>query len=111
VSQPIRPRFGSHHNCTSANGGSDHREFKTPEEEHQTSLHANFEGIVMTAALYDDAALAPPVAPIVRQAPKPLHRKPFGGDPLVDAAAHLLSIPLRQVYAVLWRVGLIEVTA
>jgi hypothetical protein len=76
-----------------------------------TSLHANFEGIVMTAALYDDAALAPPVTPVVRHAPRPLHRRPFGGDPLVDAAAHLLSIPLRQVYAVLWRVGLIEVTA
>lgn len=34
-----------------------------------------------------------------------------GSDPLVDATARLLSIPLRQVYAVLWRVGLIEVRA
>jgi hypothetical protein len=30
---------------------------------------------------------------------------------MVDTAARLLSIPLRQVYAVLWRVGLIEVSA
>jgi hypothetical protein len=34
-----------------------------------------------------------------------------GNDPLVDTFARLLSIPLRQVYAVLWRVGLIEVSA
>jgi hypothetical protein len=34
-----------------------------------------------------------------------------GSDPLVDTFARLLSIPLRQVYAVLWRVGLIEVSA
>ena len=67
----------------------------------------------MTAALYDDAAPvpAPAVTPAVRQAPKRFHRQPLGGDPLVDAAARLLSVPLRQVYAVLWRVGLIEVTA
>jgi hypothetical protein len=30
---------------------------------------------------------------------------------LLDTVARLLSIPLRQVYAVLWRVGLIEVSA
>ena len=30
---------------------------------------------------------------------------------MVDASARLLSIPLRHVYAVLWRVGLIEVRA
>ena len=43
--------------------------------------------------------------------PKRLHRPSMGagGDPLVDAAARLLSIPLCQVYAVLWRIGLIEV--
>lgn len=34
-----------------------------------------------------------------------------GGDPVLDAATRLLNIPLRQVYAALWRVGLIEVTA
>jgi len=49
----------------------------------------------------------------VQPAPKRLRQSPVGagGDPLADAAAHLLSIPLRQLYALLWRVGLIEVTA
>ncbi|PBJ60403.1 hypothetical protein BB737_26110, partial [Mycobacterium avium subsp. hominissuis] len=32
-------------------------------------------------------------------------------DPLVDGAARLLSIPLRHVYAALWRVGVLEVQA
>ncbi len=35
----------------------------------------------------------------------------FGGDPLVDGATRLLSIPLRHVYAALWRVGVLEVQA
>ncbi|MEB3983015.1 Rv1535 family protein [Mycobacterium sp. 663a-19] len=49
----------------------------------------------MTAVLCDDVAAT---------------RAPIGGgDPVVDAAAGLLSIPLRQVYAALWRLGLIEV--
>ncbi len=30
---------------------------------------------------------------------------------MADVAGHLLSIPLRHIYAVLWRVGVIEVTA
>ena len=34
-----------------------------------------------------------------------------GGDPLVDGAARLLSVPLRQLYAALWRAGVIEVGA
>jgi len=46
----------------------------------------------MTAVPYDDLVATPPT-----------------GDPLVDAAARLLGIPLRQMYAVLWRLGLIEV--
>ncbi|OBG22389.1 Rv1535 family protein [Mycobacterium sp. 852002-51057_SCH5723018] len=72
----------------------------------------------MTAVLQDDVVTNPPAvrptaAPAPTQAPKRPHRAPVGagGDPLVDGAARLLSIPLRQVYAVLWRVGLIEVTA
>jgi hypothetical protein len=71
----------------------------------------------MTAVLYDEgvrtaSAARLTVAPAAKQAPKRSHRSPIGGgDPMVDAAARLLSIPLRQVYAVLWRVGLIEVTA
>jgi len=33
------------------------------------------------------------------------------GDPLVEGAARLLSVPLRQLYAALWRAGVIEVGA
>ncbi|OIN79756.1 hypothetical protein K3U93_04780 [Mycobacterium malmoense] len=72
----------------------------------------------MTAVLYDDVVTTPPepgltLSPAPRPAPK---RRPHptvgaGGDPLADAATRLLSIPLRQLYAVLWRMGLIEVTA
>jgi hypothetical protein len=61
----------------------------------------------MTAVPYDDVVATPP-AP--RQASKRLRQPPLGGgDPLVDATARLLGIPLRQMYAVLWRLGLIEV--
>jgi hypothetical protein len=79
----------------------------------------------MTAALYDEVV---PVAParkltVVRDNPiqtpaakkitRRLDSQPFGagGDPLVDGAARLLSIPLRHVYAALWRVGVLEVRA
>jgi hypothetical protein len=66
----------------------------------------------MTAVLYDDVVTGT-TAPRLAPAPRPAKRQSTaaGGDPLVDAATHLLTIPLRQVYAVLWRVGLIEVTA
>jgi hypothetical protein len=33
------------------------------------------------------------------------------GDPLVEGATRLLSIPLRHLYAALWRVGLLDVRA
>jgi hypothetical protein len=72
----------------------------------------------MTAVLYDElvtTAAAPmlTLAPAPERAPKRMHRAPAeaGGDPLVDVSARLLSIPLRHLYAVLWRAGLIEVTA
>jgi hypothetical protein len=35
----------------------------------------------------------------------------MAGDPLVEGAARLLSVPLRQLYAALWRAGVIEVGA
>jgi hypothetical protein len=61
----------------------------------------------MTAVPYDHVVATPP-AP--RQASKRLSQPPIGGgDLLVDATARLLGIPLRQVYAVLWRLGLLEV--
>jgi hypothetical protein len=65
----------------------------------------------MTAVLLDDVVPVPPRPVLTLQpAPKRRPQPAFGaGDPLVDAATRLLSIPLRQVYAVLWRVGVIEV--
>jgi hypothetical protein len=32
-----------------------------------------------------------------------------GSDPLLDGTARLLSIPVRHMYAALWRVGVLEV--
>jgi hypothetical protein len=53
----------------------------------------------MTAVRDDDVVATP-------RAPRPIG---VGGDPLSDAATRLLSIPVRHVYALLLRVGLIEV--
>jgi hypothetical protein len=57
----------------------------------------------MTAVRDDDVVATPP-------APRPTPIG-VGGDPLSDAATRLLSIPVRHVYALLLRVGLIEVRA
>ena len=80
----------------------------------------------MTAALYDEVVTVAPARKltVVRDAtptPAPARKKVtrglesplFGvaGDPLVTGAARLLTIPVRHVYAALWRVGLIEVQA
>jgi hypothetical protein len=67
------------------------------------------------AVLPDDAVSLSP-APMLTLQPAPQQaakrHQPFGGgDPLVGGAARLLSIPLRELYAVLWRVGVIEVRA
>lgn len=83
----------------------------------------------MTAAFYDEVVtVAParaltvvrdtdtipalPQAPVAK-APRRTDTPPFGagGDPLVDGAARLLSVPLRHVYAALWRAGVLEVRA
>ncbi|MGO8939369.1 MAG: Rv1535 family protein [Mycobacterium sp.] len=75
----------------------------------------------MTAVLLDDVdvvdvATTQPAArlavtPAPQRATKRVRRAPIdtGGDPMVDATTRLLSIPLRHVYAALWRMGLIEV--
>lgn len=77
----------------------------------------------MTAVLLDDLDLLTTTAPArtpapgltlapgQQQAAKRVRRSPIdtGGDPMVDATARLLSIPLRHLYAALWRLGLIEV--
>ena len=77
----------------------------------------------MTAVLYDEVIAATP-APRLRVVPDPAPMAPpapktstrpdpglMGGDPLIDGAARLLCGPLRQLYAALWRAGVIEVGA
>jgi hypothetical protein len=78
----------------------------------------------MTAALYDEVVTAAPArkltlvrdvaqprTPAPKKATRRVDIQPFGGDPLVDGAARLLSIGVRHVYAALWRVGVLEVQA
>ena len=77
----------------------------------------------MTAVLYDEVVVAtsaprlrvvPDPAPMALPTPKTSKRSDLqlmAGDPLVEGAARLLSVPLRQLYAALWRAGVIEVGA
>ncbi|MGO8940953.1 MAG: Rv1535 family protein [Mycobacterium sp.] len=80
----------------------------------------------MTAALYDEVVTVAParkltvvrdVTPTQAPAPTKATRQRdlpifgVGGDPLVHGAARLLTIPVRHVYAALWRVGVLEVQA
>ena len=78
----------------------------------------------MTAVLYDEVVTATPArrlravpapTPTAVPAPKRTSKRPqdqlIGGDPLVVGAARLLCIPLRQLYAALWRAGVLEVGA
>ncbi len=77
----------------------------------------------MTAVLYDEVVITVPAvaAPRLTLAPAPAPTKvsnkrnappvQAGGDPLVDGAARLLSVPLRHLYAALWRAGVLEVGA
>jgi hypothetical protein len=77
----------------------------------------------MTAVLYDEVVAAtsaprlrvvPDPTPTALPTPKPSKRSNpqlTGADPLVDGAARLLCVPLRQLYAALWRVGILEVGA
>jgi hypothetical protein len=73
----------------------------------------------MTAVLFDEVVavaparnlrLVPDTAPAPKKVARPAPAGHFGaGDPLVDGAARLLSVPVRHVYAALWRAGLIDV--
>lgn len=77
----------------------------------------------MTAVLYDEvvaATSAPQLRvvpdPVPTAAPKPKTSKRHDpqlvdADPLVTGAARLLCVPLRQLYAALWRAGVLEVSA
>jgi hypothetical protein len=73
----------------------------------------------MTAVLYDEVVAATS-APRLRVVPDPTPTAKTskrsdpqltGADPLVEGAAWLLCVPLRQLYAALWRVGILEVGA
>jgi hypothetical protein len=77
----------------------------------------------MTAVLYDEVVAAtsarrlrvvPDPTPTAQPTPKTSKRSNpqlTGADPLVDGAARLLCVPLRQLYAALWRAGILEVRA
>jgi len=77
----------------------------------------------MTAVLYDEVVAAtsarrlrvvPDPTPTTPPTPKTSKRSDLpltGADPLVEGAARLLCVPLRQLYAALWRVGVLEVGA
>lgn len=60
----------------------------------------------MVAIAYNDITF--PVTPDRRAAAKRLERRPaVTSDPVVDMTTRLLSVPLHQMYALLWRVGLL----
>ncbi|MBW0017758.1 MAG: hypothetical protein JO236_09475 [Mycobacterium sp.] len=72
----------------------------------------------MSVALYDEVVTVGPARTLrVVRDETPAPRKVVDSrpivvsDPLVDGAARLLSVPVRHVYAALWRVGLLEVRA
>lgn len=78
----------------------------------------------MTAALYDEVVTQAPARTLTvvrdndttqvpaKKATRQVSKQPvLAGDPLVEGATRLLSVPLRHVYAALWRVGVLEVQA
>ncbi|MGA7133636.1 MAG: Rv1535 family protein [Mycobacterium sp.] len=77
----------------------------------------------MTAVLYDEVVVPMPAhrlravpvpAPMAVPTPKTSKRPDprfLGDDLLVVGAARLLCVPLRQLYAALWRAGVLEVGA
>lgn len=62
---------------------------------------------MVALALTDVTDITPPAVRPVRAVTTPQHRP--SGDPLIDATTRLLSVPLRQAYALLWRAGLLVV--
>ena len=77
----------------------------------------------MTAVLYDEVVVPMPAprltavpdpAPMTAPNPKASKRPDpqlSGDDLLVVGAARLLCVPLRQLYAALWRAGVLEVSS
>lgn len=62
---------------------------------------------MVALALTDVTDITPSTARPVRTGTASQHRPV--GDPLIDATTRLLSVPVRQAYALLWRVGLLVV--
>lgn len=64
----------------------------------------------MVALAYTDIQPAPPVQP-APPATKKLNRRQASAasDPVVDMTTRLLSAPLHQFYAFLWRAGVLAV--
>jgi hypothetical protein len=63
----------------------------------------------MVAIAYTDiTAPAPPTRPALKKVDR---RQSVGtmSDPVVDVTTRLLSVPLHQMYALLWRVGVLSV--
>jgi hypothetical protein len=62
----------------------------------------------MVAIAYSDITTP---APRATSTPKRLEHRPVStfSDPVVDVTVRLLSVPLRQVYALLWRAGVLVV--
>jgi hypothetical protein len=62
----------------------------------------------MVALAYSDITTP---APRAVPAPKRLEQRPVStfSDPVVDVATRLLSVPLRQAYAWLWRAGVLVI--
>lgn len=86
----------------------------SPQLSSVNSKRCIFREEIMTAVLLDDVVNTEPTLRLTLAPPNQASRRPHrapvaAGDPMVDAAARLLSIPLRHVYAVLWRVGALEV--
>ncbi|OBK36089.1 hypothetical protein A5659_19500 [Mycobacterium sp. 1165196.3] len=65
----------------------------------------------MTAVRYDD--VVPAATASAATQPASPRRQPAASptDPLMAMTTRLLSIPLHQLYAALWRVGVLEVRA
>lgn len=67
----------------------------------------------MVALAYTDITPVAPVAPArpALQVVKKPNRRPVSAasDPVVDMTARLFSAPLHQMYALLWRAGVLSI--
>ena len=64
--------------------------------------------LAYTTDIADVIDITPAVAPAAPKARK-VQQRQDSGDPLIDAATRLLSVPVRHAYALLFRSGLLVV--